>query len=362
MGRKHFQGADGIRGLACLIVLVLHSVAFSFPEMTPYFQGIPKTGVWLFFVLSAFLLTAHLIASGTGRAALADYAVGRFLRIYPLYALAVVVYYLAGHLQIETPRDVWLALTLQGGYVQLWTIPVEFKFYAALPLIVIVARAIYGRSGIAGLLAATAVFTVAHQVAFPYSMLTKNEVSTLPYLPAFLFGVVAAFAHVHGHDTWIRRNGSWIAPAILAGIVLVSPLSRFALLGIEPSGYLTNKFLFFSLAWAVFICAQADTSGWTGKLLAGRALTALGKWSYSIYIVHVLVMILLVTRLSGSWAVSVAGIVASVAVGAWIYRSMEVPLLSARRWVMARLAPPHANDPSCAGSGTGRLQDERSKT
>lgn len=337
MKELHFQGSDGIRGLACLIVLVLHSVAFSFPDIRPYFQGIPKTGVWLFFVLSAFLLTAQLIVRGTGREALTDYAVGRFLRIYPLYALTVAGYYLAGNLEIETLSDVWLALTLQQGYVQLWTIPVEFKFYAALPLIVIVARAVYGRIGMWGILATTAALTVAHQLAFPFYMLTDNEVSTLPYLPAFLFGIVAAFAHVHGHDVWLRRNGAWIAPTILAGIVLVSPASRFVLVGIEPSGYLANKFLFFALAWAVFVCAQSAPSGWMGRLLAGRALTALGRWSYSIYLVHVLLMIRLVMKAPGSWVVVVVGIIASVAIGAWLYRSIELPLLSVRKWSAAKL-------------------------
>lgn len=50
-----FEGADGIRGLACLIVLCTHAVAMFFNSTYMALAGMGKVGVWLFFVLSAFL-------------------------------------------------------------------------------------------------------------------------------------------------------------------------------------------------------------------------------------------------------------------------------------------------------------------
>jgi peptidoglycan/LPS O-acetylase OafA/YrhL len=79
---------DGIRGVACLIVLVLHCVGFSgiFPSIfgDGGMVGIPKVGVWLFFVLSAFLLTLKHLDGPFSIEALTDYSVSRFLRIVPI--------------------------------------------------------------------------------------------------------------------------------------------------------------------------------------------------------------------------------------------------------------------------------------
>lgn len=131
---SHLPEADGIRGLACLIVLVVHATAVTFPATYPYLRGTAKVGVWLFFVLSAFLLTYKLLHRGFSLRTLVDYGLGRFLRIYPLFALTVLGYYLlwpsAG---IATQADLVQALTLQKGYIHLWTVPVEFKFYFFLP-------------------------------------------------------------------------------------------------------------------------------------------------------------------------------------------------------------------------------------
>ncbi|PJI51797.1 hypothetical protein CTI14_53475, partial [Methylobacterium radiotolerans] len=52
-----------------------------------------------------------------------------------LFAIAVGVYFALGTAGIDSARDVWLALTFQKGYAHLWTIPVEFTFYAWLPLV-----------------------------------------------------------------------------------------------------------------------------------------------------------------------------------------------------------------------------------
>jgi len=46
---SHFPEADGIRGLACLMVLFVHITAITFPETHPYLRGTGKIGVWLFF-------------------------------------------------------------------------------------------------------------------------------------------------------------------------------------------------------------------------------------------------------------------------------------------------------------------------
>lgn len=72
-----YPAADGIRGLACLLVLCTHLPGFFLPDYGKYVTGTGKYGVWLFFVLSAFLLTSRFKATGFGPGALWRYAVGR---------------------------------------------------------------------------------------------------------------------------------------------------------------------------------------------------------------------------------------------------------------------------------------------
>ena len=86
---QHTRDAlDGLRGLGVLIVLGSHlSNAGFLPQ--PGLSGSGKSGVYLFFTLSAFLLTRALLrrplADFTNARRWADYALRRVLRIWPLY-------------------------------------------------------------------------------------------------------------------------------------------------------------------------------------------------------------------------------------------------------------------------------------
>ena len=107
--------------------------------------GTGKSGVYLFFVLSAFLLCRALLErppAGFADARLwADYALRRVLRIWPLYLLLLLLSWalttaaVSGwHYQIDTPA-LLRHLQLREGQSVLWSIPPEFIFYLWLPLL-----------------------------------------------------------------------------------------------------------------------------------------------------------------------------------------------------------------------------------
>jgi peptidoglycan/LPS O-acetylase OafA/YrhL len=121
----HLPEADGIRGLACLIVLVVHSIALTYPQSYPYLTGCGKIGVWLFFTLSAYLLTHQFLYKGFSKDIIVSYFINRFFRIYPIFFIAAIAYYLFGTANINNERDLFLAITLQGGFGHLWIIPVQ---------------------------------------------------------------------------------------------------------------------------------------------------------------------------------------------------------------------------------------------
>src|SRR2546427_294979 len=108
--------ADGIRGLACLLVLLVHALSFFYPTLFPLLRGSGKFGVWLFFVLSAFLLTLRLQQRGFGLATLTDYAFGRSLRVLPLFLLACLLYFWVG-IGIRTREELFAAVGFQQGFI-----------------------------------------------------------------------------------------------------------------------------------------------------------------------------------------------------------------------------------------------------
>src|SRR3546814_17702763 len=68
--QQHYDALDGLRGLAVLIVIASHLSLLGF-GLVPGLPvgGIGKSGVYLFFVLSALLLTCLLLARATAQIA-----------------------------------------------------------------------------------------------------------------------------------------------------------------------------------------------------------------------------------------------------------------------------------------------------
>ncbi|HTV48111.1 MAG TPA: acyltransferase [Phycisphaerae bacterium] len=95
LGRKIIPELDGLRGLAILLVLVLHFSHF-WPQDTRFSIYLGRTlstcgsGVQLFFVLSGFLITGILLDSkGTAPRYFRNFYMRRFLRIFPIYYAAI---------------------------------------------------------------------------------------------------------------------------------------------------------------------------------------------------------------------------------------------------------------------------------
>ena len=333
----HLPAADGIRGLACLIVLLLHGISFCWPAAVPWLRGGGKYGVWLFFVLSAFLLTLRLQQRGFGWPSLSDYALGRCLRILPLFALACLLHYWAG-VGILTGEQLFASLTLQQGYSHLWTIPVEFKFYLLLPPLVWAGLALYRRWGAAGLLPAAAALLAAQQSLWPYWLTPENSALTRWYLPSFMFGILAALLLPALRNALAQRLATPFALVTLAVLCLGLPGARLLLAGMPLSDDLMNKHLYLSLLWAVFILLLVDGHGLVGRWLCSRPMRFLGNVSYSTYLFHILVMLPLATRWPGNPLILLLATVLAVAAGAAGYYLAERPLEHLRKRLAARQA------------------------
>jgi peptidoglycan/LPS O-acetylase OafA/YrhL len=170
-----FPLSDGIRGIAAVAVLVVHSWLFAggFGGFTGSLanRAVVRLDamVAIFFMLSAFLLYRPMIAhrgGGPSSPSVADYARRRFLRIYPpfwvvLTALAIfpgLFGVFGGHWWAFYSLGFYLhpyyaangcptTQTFLCGLPQTWTLTVEMTFYIVLPLYVFVtARLARGQS------------------------------------------------------------------------------------------------------------------------------------------------------------------------------------------------------------------------
>ncbi|MGT3214978.1 acyltransferase family protein [Yersinia enterocolitica] len=334
MNKDYLAGADGIRGVAVLIVLCLHAVSVFFPETIPYISGLDKTGVWLFFVLSAFLLSQKFITKGFGASGLLSYAVGRTIRILPMFLIAVCIYSIAGYYPAS---EIIKIATFQYGFGHLWTIPVEFKFYFLLPFFTFASIYISNKFGAINFIVISMIFIIIHQSFFPFFKLEGNSIGMMWYVPSFLFGIIAAVLYSNKIINFSLLKSDLIVTSIVVLIVLSSPGIRHAILGTEMKRDLQQQFIPISLLWAVFLLLLIEGKGVWGKLISSPALRKLGHWSFSIYLFHWLIYLKMADVFLNNYYAMIVSFFASIVVGAAFYSIFEVNIEKLRHRVMSTL-------------------------
>lgn len=153
-----FEEIDGLRGVAILMVTMLHiwsssggqKIRLGFVNLTPYFW-FGQCGVWLFFAISGFCLY-YPIAIAHRRGETVDWRsffVRRSLRIMPAYLAAIAVW-----LYIAPPKHhlfthLWRHLTFTHIFWRdsvysispvMWSLATEVHFYLLLPFLAFLFR------------------------------------------------------------------------------------------------------------------------------------------------------------------------------------------------------------------------------
>lgn len=307
-GEQTFRCLDGLRGYMAWCVVASHFVGLlqigrDIPRFLLLFVHGAKA-VNEFIILSGFVI-AHLIVCK--QEPYRAYMIRRAFRIVPIYLVCLLIAIVVGGPQPAidamsaravpetlTPAAisiadnpwpyVWLHLTLLHGVVPdsmlpgsasaflgpAWSLSLEWQFYLLAPCIVWLLR-----KSIASLLIVTIVFLAA------YFLFTSGQLGYWKY-PSLLFLSIHLFLIGIFSRLWLDAMVGprvWFGPALLLIIAALLPTMRWEL-AIWSFFYIALLSERFASALPRWIAVALR---WT---TSNRAITALGRISYSTYLVH----------------------------------------------------------------------------
>jgi peptidoglycan/LPS O-acetylase OafA/YrhL len=290
---------------------------------------IGRLAVLLFFFLSGYWVM-RIWTEKFGLSDVRRFYASRYMRIAPLYLVAVTVAALAlgQPLHIENAALLGVASSHRDPLAVSWSLDIELQFYLMFPLIVLLART--ERTWLCVLLVSG--LTVAGwYVSDRYGIVTLAQ-----YLPAFALG---AFTSARRWDP--GRGGAY---ASLAAFIVVTAL---AALSESTSSFLdkTRPDPFdrdiFSLLWmAPLLPYVAHSLAQPSSRLDRR----LGAISFPLYLVHGPILTLIDGRLGVHSAEKLLGVVLALGLSLVVYLVADRPLETLRKRLFepSRPGPPIA--------------------
>jgi peptidoglycan/LPS O-acetylase OafA/YrhL len=362
----YMPAVDQLRAIAALLIIFYHGLhvigyqlrfgqPFTFdnwlhsdnPLLAALIEG--HTAVALFMVLSGFIFTYGV---GDNGIRYSGFILNRILRIFPLFLLLYIaaVYLFPEHYTLlGLVQGVLLQSNLPGAtFIEpftslFWTISVEFQFYLIFPFLLRFHR----QGGSAYLPMLIGLFLIIRLIGLALGANPRDYsyYTILGRMDQFLFGMM--LAHIYR-----KRPQIPIAPPIglaLSIIGLVIALAGLHALGGYPS-----------TAWHKIIWPTIEAALWAcfiyfylvlfnrplGQI--GRCLAFIGEVSFSLYLVHLIVIQLVLRQgvfiLPSSFdpllnaSVTTAIVVLPVAVGlsALTYHLIERPFLNLRQAYLIR--------------------------
>ena len=307
---KRIEFLDSIRGLAAMFVLLFHSSIFYWPEgfydfihfpiINVFFDG--HAAVVMFFVLSGFVLSRPYLNPDNPRTVfLPTFYLRRYTRIWIpwffvfCFSAAVVRYFFLDYEtvppyeRVEVRQSWHYPLTISGALRQMalinlplpanvpdllpqnWTLGIELKASLLLPFFIFCAR---GRRA-ASLLAIAILLMI---------------VSPHGYYVSFVLGVaLARFCDpIVARLSTLPRYVPWIVFVI--GILFYQSL-HVAMDIVRLPEAARGYFWCLSSVGCVLILVVVLSCAGMHKVLEHRSLVFLGRISYSIYLLHILVLL-----------------------------------------------------------------------
>lgn len=337
---EHFKALDGLRGIAVLIVILSHSSnsKFFLHEFLDFGRA-GKTGVYLFFVLSAYLLDRQItLAFMNNKSSIAywkNYFLRRFMRIYPLFFIALVlngILSLFGYdTLIDGSADIFRHLLLLEGNGIFWSVPVEFKYYFISPIILWICHRFFKWNPVA--LWIMFIIMIASSILYRINVHPSN-ISTLRYFPIFLIGTIIAIHELLNKDLFKRKFAKTWFEALgfiaFASILISTPTYHQKLLGTRYNIQSPSLSLILSVLWGSILLAAKYGLGFIRRFLELKPLRFLGTISFSLYLFHVLILNLIKKMETGPEVSFIVFMLLAILFSSVSYLIIERPLSKIR--------------------------------
>lgn len=289
---------DGLRGYLALSVFFHHLVVTWNWKSTGvwagsadvYFLNYGKVGVFIFFMITGYLFVGKLIRGTSDNCNWYKLYESRIFRIFPLYLFALVVISLivagathfelnSGLLRLLQEYSKWIVFhgSTLNGFAETktiiaevdWTLKYEWLFYVSLPLVAAALKFRYG--GLLMLLLCLVLFLSPFQV---------KQFNTVYFLLFAIGGLCAWAKHYQNYLTKFAVG----LPATLIALVSISA-------AIFYPNTMDGVHVLMITVFFIAVVLGNDIFG----LFSSRASIVLGEISYSIYLLHGILLYLLFT-------------------------------------------------------------------
>ena len=393
--RTWFEGLDGLRAFAALLIVVDHSAEFSgltFRDnwMGPYFARL-DIGVCIFFVLSGFLLFRPFVhAQFTGKTVSSSgpFWFRRIVRIYPAYWVALTValifdlcepvrdttgHFLSFGLVHIYSRDI---SRIFSGITQSWSLVTELGFYFILPFLAMIGRRLgKGRSlhqqatrlllWCCALAVGSLVFRIVMFKVSNWEFATWGGAS-VPWTPSYM-DTFAAGMLLAVFSAWIdfhpqlkekalqltRRPWIWWTTALLLFWFMCTQLDLArgtSRVSFEMEVVRQSLYGLIGIRLVVPIIFGVPRSGFVLRFLSWRPMAYLGKISYGIYLWHMAFLYLAINiwgwqrwtleqpAIGNFWGWLSVSVIGSIAAASLSHHLIESPLTQSSKNFLLRFS------------------------
>ena len=350
--RRYITGLDGIRAIAVIMVLAYHL------KLALFKSGF--LGVTVFFVLSGYLITGILISEveEEGTIDLKNFWLRRIRRLVPaVMSMAVVIIFVSAVVnriiftkgckdflasvlgfnnwwQIFNKVSYFEAAGVPSPFTHCWSLAIETQFYLIYPLILLGIYKLAKSRGegrakrgllFAGVTLLLALISVILMIVLfdPQQDASRVYYGTDTRAFSLLFGALLAILWEY---RMVPRRLSASVNMVLGSVSFaVLLVMTIAINGSSNFWYRGGQF-FGTILTVLMVYAVSGRKTCLSRFLSNPVLKWIGDRSYSIYLWHYPIILLISKGIKASWWITLIEIVLSVVLAELSYRFIETPI------------------------------------